>query len=336
MAGDVLAVTLYLQNGEYSVAGTTGAGGRLRYDETVLDYLSADYYGWEVELYDEGGWVSFLAWGDPAEKELPMVTLYFTVKKSAEDIRLRLRDSLLLVDGKAYGLVSKEPHFASDERVYGDICIQIEGMTEPFDPAQTDYEMYLPAGTAALDYLLIYPEGCDVTVENTVFHTEDTIHAVFTFRLPGGETKRYTVTARRGQTPPIKTIDTTLLSLTAVEMDIPFDPAVLAYTLSVPYHVDKLTLSWVTADEEAEVTCSDTHLAAGEETVVTVTVRGKNGEETVYTLTVSRAKAPAGKTPAPATASGGKPWWIPVVILVLGGMAIFGMMIFGKKNKKDK
>lgn len=336
MAGDTLAVTLYLQEGEFAAAGTTGVGGRLRYDEAVLEYLSADYYGWNVELYDEGTWLSFLAWGDSATGEMPVMTVYFNVKEPAEDIRLRLRNSIVLVGERAYGLTSQELHFGSAERVYGDICIQMDGLTEPFDPQKTQYDVYLPAGAAALDYLLTYPEGTNVTVENAVFRTEDTTHAVFTFRLPGGETKQYTITARRGQTPPVKIIDTTLLSLTAVEIDIPFDPAVFAYTLSVPYHVDKLTLSWVAADEEAEVSVSDTHLAAGEESVVTVTVRGKNGEETVYTLTVSRAKAPAGKTPAPATESQDKPWWIPVVILVLGSMVILGMMIFGKKNKKDK
>ena len=324
----------YLQQVEHSPAGTTGAGGRLRYDETALEYLSADFYGWSVELYDEGSWLSFLAYGQAAVGEMPMMTVYFRVKEASEDIRLRLRDSVLLLGDKAYGLASKELHFEAITREYGDLCITMDGMTEPFDPEKTTYDVYLPANTAALDYLLTYPEGCDVTVENTVFHAEDVIQAVFTFRLPGGETKQYTVTARRGQTPPVERTDTSLLSLTAEEAHIPFDPAVLAYTLEVPYHVDKLTLSWVTADEKATVSCSDTHLIAGGESVITVTVRGRHGEATVYTLTVHRAESPASKpSGAPAPTNGGKPWWIPVVILLVGGTAILAATLLTKKKQ---
>jgi hypothetical protein len=122
---------------------------------------------------------------------------------------------------------------------------------------------------------------------------------------------------------------------------IPFDPAVTEYELQVPYDVEKLTLSWETADETATVTCSDTRLTAGETTVITVTVQGTDGRQTVYTLTVYRGKQPASSQPdssgAPLqTPSSSGLAWIPVLLLALGGIGILVFLMISRKKRIRK
>lgn len=84
-----------------------------------------------------------------------------------------------------------------------------------------------------------------------------------------------------------------------------FSPDVLEYSIEVPAETDKLDISYITEEEQAEVTVSDNTLETGENTI-TVTVKGT--EERIYTIRVEK-KAPVEvtepETEASEEASGG-------------------------------
>lgn len=327
--GDTVGVTLYLQN----AADVYGISGRLRYDPEVLSYSGMEDYGFTAETYDSGEWISFLATGESAEGTPAVVTLLFSVLPGTEICELTFRDGVLLCENGVFGLARETVKIQLEEREYGSISLTVPGMTEPFDFEKTEYEAVLPAGTPALDYVLCYPEGCVVTVENTVFDRSDMLEAVFTFRITGGKNFSYTIHARR-EGAAVSPANTTLSSLTAKEVTFVFDPAVTEYVLNVPFAVQKLTLWWAAADKNATVVCSDTTLTAGQETLITLTVTAGNGEQTVYTLKVFRE----GETETSHSAAiPTEPknddllWLIPVLILAAGSVLIVWMH---RKEKK--
>ncbi len=287
--GSALQVTLYLKDSaRASCAGCGGASGRLHYPSS-LTYLGAETYGWEVSLYESGGAVSFLVFGERSVGTLPLVTLRFSVdaESSGETLSLVLDGGTVLHKGKAYGIAEERAEFTPTERVYGDVQLQVVGMTEPFSQEKKTYEVHLPVGTPALDYTVVYPAGGSVTARNTVFDRVDELDAVFTFRLPGGEKLNYTVHAVRDGAPPPGS-DARLASLTADGVAFPFSPSVTLYELTVPYGIEQLVLHWETMDEQASAVCDSPALLPGKTADVTVTVTAVDGTQIVYTLRVYR------------------------------------------------
>ncbi len=331
--GDTVSVTLYLADGETSAcAGCYGVSGRLVYDADVLTYLGKETYGWTVETSVGNGSLSFLSTGEAADGTLPIVTLRFSVTADAEgESTLLLRDGVLLSDGRAYGLARTELSLQPEERVYGSPALWIAGMTEPFSEACMSYEVIVPSGTPALDYLLRYPENCTVTARNTVFDRSDELEATFTFTFADGEIRTYTVYAVRNGTLR-QSSDSSLAVLVAEGLSFPFDPAVTEYRLTVPYDMEQLTLHWQTSDSQATVLCSDMALLPGEETCITLTVTAEDGSQTIYTLRVFREAQTGSTATPPIQKSSEKNWlWIiPVLILLLGGAVILWL----KKTKR--
>lgn len=342
-AGNMLSVTIYLKDStRASCAGCIGASGRLRYDASALTYLGADTYGWDVSLYDYDGQVSYLASGERSLGTLPIVTLRFSVSADAAEREqtLRLFDGVLLCKNRAYGLSDEEASFTPTERVYGDIDLQIVGMSEAFSLEKSRYEVRLPAGTPALDYTMRYPQGATVTVRNTVFDRTDELDAVFTFRLPGGEKYTYTVHASRDGAP-LPGSDGRLASLTAEGIAFPFTPSVTLYRLTVPYETERLILQWETMDDEATAICTDPLLTPGQETDVTVIVTAADGSQTVYTLRVYRQLK--GESSAPSTSSPvsqghpipeNDPLWPWLLLGVVLASLTGGAVLFLIRNKR--
>lgn len=341
--GSTFNVTIYLKDStRASCAGCIGASGQLRFDGTALTYLGAETYGWEVSLYESGGQISYLAFGERSLGTLPIVTLRFSVNEEAvgKELSMRLRDGVVLFKDHAYGLSREEVVFTPEEQIYGDVDLQIAGMTDPFTPDRTQYQVRLPAGTPALDYTLRYPMGTTVTVRNTVFDRTDELDAVFTFRLPGGERLTYTVHASRDGAP-LPGSDSRLASLTAEGIDFAFSPSVTMYHLTVPYEIDRLVLQWETMDDEATAVCNNPLLVAGQETEVTVTVTAADGSVTVYTLCVHRRSEAEDSEPVSTTESSASPspaspslwvWFLLglVLLALIGGAAVFLIRTYKK------
>lgn len=348
--GDTLEVTVYLQN----AAGAEGMSARLFFDGTVLEYLGSKTNGMAVQTHAGDGFVSFLVSDKPsAQSGCAAVTLRFAVCSASASSLLTLCDGVLVGEDGVHGIAETVQSVSAAERVYGELHLDIEGMQVPFDRDIREYDVYVPIETLALQYRVQYPEGCSVTVRNTVFGAGDTLNATFTFRLADSRSVTYTVHAYRTNVIPTPA-DTTLSSLTFAETDFLFDPNVTAYTLYVPYGISALTPEWVAADGHVTVACSDTSLEAGTYTVITLTVTAKGGGQTVYTLTVYRENAAAeesseeensAESSLPAeTGAVSEPdpsrknsliWLLPVILLLAGSGVIIGMYR-NEKNRSER
>lgn len=348
--GDTLEVTLYLRDSETH----DGLSGRMFFDPAVLRFETFESYGMTVDTHVEAYYVAYLIEGVGVKAGTPLATLRFTVLSQAKDSELRLCDGVAVDADGASAIPETACRISPEQRVYGDLLLDVHGMNVPFDPAVTEYDVYVPLGTVALDYALQYPEHCRATVRNTIFKAGDTLTATFTFHIEGERSVTYTVRAYRTDKPPIF-VETTLESLVISRTDLPFDPAVTEYAFTVPFDVDRLELQWRVKSDFAKVACSDTALTAGEQNTVTLTVTAPNGDQTVYTLIVYRepfaeesqpGEDSAESTDESGTAQSGtsvepKPhgrngwvWLIPAFLLVAGSGVIVCMVLHDKKKQQ--
>lgn len=327
--GDTVGVTLYLRDdgAGSSCTGVYGASGRLTFDAAAFSYVGRETYGWSLECSRAENAVSFLATGEPLLGTKPLVTFYFRVldAESAAD-GFMLRDGVVLGEAVC-GLPRKTVPLQLQERTYGEISVQIDGMLPMFDPACTEYWVELPRSAPALDYMLQYPEGTTVTVRNTVFNETDELQAVFLFNLDG-TVASYTVHAVRNKSG--NPLESSLLSLCAEGVTFAFDPMVTEYELRVPYATSSLEWTYAPADSRATVEFTNQTLVAGQETVLTFTVISPSGNQTVYTVRVfrelpSESEGDSSTVSVPPAPQGNNLWlWsIPLLVLVIGAALIF-------------
>jgi len=345
--GDTMEVTIYLcENAEH-----IGLGGRMFFDPEVFRFEGFENHGMTADAHVEQYYVAYLISGDKMTSGRPLLTLRFTVLSQAKNSELRLCDGVAIDRDGAFSIPETARRISPVERVFGEVRLEVEGMTEPFDAAVKEYDVYVPLGTVALDYAVQYPKQCRVTVRNTVFDAGDTLTATFTFHIANQNSITYTVHAYRTANPPVK-IDTSLSSLVIDGIDLPFDPTVTEYTLKVSAETERLLLDWETKSVFATVTCSDTALIPGKTTVITLTVTAPDGDQTVYTLNVYRAlstvdtssEASDDASSSDSSATVTPPpkrqhtwvWAIPALLLLIGS-GVIALMIRSenKKQKKD-
>lgn len=82
------------------------------------------------------------------------------------------------------------------------------------------------------------------------------------------------------------------LSIGGVTLEPAFNPSVTAYTASVPFATEKLTITAKAKDEQAKISQSNPALIAGGKTTLSVTVTAASGDKKVYTIVVSREQDP--------------------------------------------
>ncbi len=347
--GDTLEVTLYLRDLETH----DGLSGRMFFDPAVFRFEEFETYGMTVDTHVEEYYVAYLIEDGAMTVGCPLATLRFSVLAPAQNSEMRLCDGVAVDKNGASAIPETACRISPAERVYGEVLLDVHGMNVPFDPAVTEYDVYVPLGTLALDYAVRYPEHCRVTVRNTIFEAGDTLTATFTFHLDGKQSTTYTVRAYRTDMPPIY-VKTTLSSLVIADTAFVFDPEVTEYTLTVPYGTERLELQWRAESDFAKVVCSDTALTAGEYNTVTLTVTAPAGDQTVYTLNVYRERSAGGTVsegdvssesadvseqsgvigqPKPHSRNGWV-WLIPVGLLLVGSGVIVGMVVHDKKKQQ--
>ena len=113
-----------------------------------------------------------------------------------------------------------------------------------------------------------------------------------------------------------------------------FDPEIKEYTATVPYKIDKVTVTAVAEYENAVVTVGDTNLEYVGNNIVKILVETENGGRRTYKITVKR-EAPEKQ----AVADGGFPLWGIILIiaggvLLLAGAVIIVTVILIKRKKR--
>ncbi len=124
-----------------------------------------------------------------------------------------------------------------------------------------------------------------------------------------------------------------LLKLDEAEISPEFDPEIKEYTATVPYKIDKVTVTAVPEYENAVVTVGDSNLEYVGNNIVKVLVETENGGRRTYKITVKR-EAPEKK----ATADSGLPLWaitaiIAGAILLLAVIAAVVIILIKRKKK---
>ena len=110
-----------------------------------------------------------------------------------------------------------------------------------------------------------------------------------------------------------------VLKLDEAKISPVFDPDIKEYTATVPYKIDKVTVTAVPEYENAVVTVGDTNLEYVGKNIVKVLVETENGGRRTYKITVRR------EAPKKQTANyGGLPLWVIILIIVGGVLLLAG------------
>jgi hypothetical protein len=123
-----------------------------------------------------------------------------------------------------------------------------------------------------------------------------------------------------------------VLKLDEAEISPVFDPEIKEYTATVPYKIDKVTVTAVAEYENAVVTVGDTNLEYVGNNIVKVLVETENGGRRTYKITVKR------EAPEKQVADGGFPLW-GIILIIAGGVlllagAVTVTVILIKRKKK--
>ena len=123
-----------------------------------------------------------------------------------------------------------------------------------------------------------------------------------------------------------------VLKLDEAEISPEFDPEIKEYTATVPYKIDKVTVTAVAEYENAVVTVGDTNLEYVGNNIVKVLVETENGGRRTYKITVKR------EAPEKQAADGGFPLW-GIILIIAGGVlllagAVTVTVILIKRKKK--
>lgn len=125
-----------------------------------------------------------------------------------------------------------------------------------------------------------------------------------------------------------------VLKLDEAEISPEFDPEVREYTATVPYEIEKVTVTAIAENEDATVTIGDTNLEYIGKNAITITVVSADGLKRAYRIIVTReAPTASGKTDKDA----GFPLWAIILIIVGAALlvaAVVFLLIIMKRRKK--
>ena len=184
-----------------------------------------------------------------------------------------------------------------------------------FDPGVFEYALEVPYASTSLVFDAVPTEGATVRVNRKNLGAGgSTVDFEFTVTAADGKTKStYSVAVTRLKKDeadtPAESTDSRLVSLTppAGQLVPDFDPAILDYTLDVPFSSVSLIFDAVPA-EDADVRVNRKNLGAGGSTVdFEFTVTAADGEtKTTYTVAVTRLKKNAAASAGSTGGTGGR------------------------------
>ncbi len=241
-----------------------------------------------------------------------------------------------------------------------------------FNADTTSYTAEVPFEVSKLDVKATAADSkAKVSINSPNLTPNGTTNVTVTVTAENGSTKTYTIAVKRAQDPNYVASGNNDLSDITVEgflLSPVFDPAVTEYVVWVPYETESIAIAGTAADGKASVrTEGGDKLLAGQDNEVKVICTAENGTEKVYTVTVKRGPAHDGTveeppatepepdvmepptaepTEPPATAPtqpvptqptddaapAETPWWLLVIIGVIGLGIGFAAGFFTKKK----
>jgi hypothetical protein len=136
------------------------------------------------------------------------------------------------------------------------------------------------------------------------------------------------------------------LRLAEVEISPAFDPELKEYTATVPFEVEKVTVTAVAMDEDAVVTIGDTNLEYVGKNTVAIRVVSADGLQRTYKIIITREPPVEEPTEEPTEPDVTKPVEKPkdngLLLWALGSVIVTAAVIYliiilqKRKKKKDK
>ncbi|WP_264536378.1 cadherin-like beta sandwich domain-containing protein [Flavobacterium sp. N1736] len=201
----------------------------------------------------------------------------------------------------------------SSDANLSDIIVNKEDIVPAFDPAKKGYTIEVPNST---DSIVINPiphspyatvvmtiEGVTIDPLNPLdLKVGDNVIKIEVTAEDGITQETYEIIVKREEAPLSNNSGLTDLAISEGKLEPGFTEGNTAYTATVPYNVENITATPVTADSTAKVTIdgvevpsgtasADLPLKVGENTITTV-VTAQDGTITTYTVVVTREAAP--------------------------------------------
>jgi hypothetical protein len=136
------------------------------------------------------------------------------------------------------------------------------------------------------------------------------------------------------------------LRLAEVEISPAFDPELKEYTATVPFEIEKVTVTAVAMDEDAVVTIGDTNLEYVGKNTVAIRVVSADGLQRTYKIVITREPPVEEPTEEPTepdvTMPVEKPKDNGLLLWALGSVIVTAAVIYliiilqKRKKKKDK
>jgi len=142
-----------------------------------------------------------------------------------------------------------------------------------------------------------------------------------------------------------------VLNLAEVAISPAFDPEIKEYTATVPFEIEKVTVTAVAQDEDAVVTIGDTNLEYVGKNTVAVRVVSADGLQRTYKIVITREPPveepteeptqPDATEPAPGDPNTQKPGDIGIILWIVTGILVAGalttlIIILIKRKKQAK
>lgn len=169
-------------------------------------------------------------------------------------------------------------------------------LSDPFDYRRNYYEITVPYHVDQLQIAYTLADGASLSgiTGNGGFVEGASTDVVIAVNNDAGGVSAYTIRVYREREPAA--------SLTSLDVGYaltpPFDPQILAYTLSVPNEVEQLDVHYTTAANTTFISLEgNTGLRVGVPQDVTITVANTKGYEQTYTITVTREGAQGDTSP---------------------------------------
>ena len=242
----------------------------------------------------------------------------------------------------------------SGNAALGSLSVKDVTLSPAFNADTTTYTASVPFSVSKLDIKATAADSkATVTVSGNNLTPGATTNVTVTVTAENGAKKTYTIKVTRAQDPnytPSKENDLSSMRVDGFLLSPVFDPDVTKYLVWLPYETEKITVYATAKDSKASIeVISSSILQPGKDNEIKVVCTAEDGTAQTYIIIAKRAAAhgsedtPGTDTPGTDTPgtdkpgtdtpgtdkpgddqpntdkpSGGMPWWVAVITLVVG------------------
>ena len=292
----------------------------------------------------------------PVNGNKGLFTLRFKVKNLAvgTEVKVSFTDTVATdtIEDAEIGTVTYSAKIAapkSGNSVLGSLSVKDVTLSPAFSADTTTYTASVPFSVSKLDIKATAADSkATVAVSGNDLTPGATTNVTVTVTAENGSKTTYTIQVTRAQDPnytPSKENDLSSMRVDGFLLSPVFDPDVTKYLVWLPYETEKITVYASAKDSKAKVeVIGSSSLQPGKDNEIKVVCTAEDGTAQTYIIIAKRAAAhgsedipgtglpdtdipgtdtpdtdkPGDEQPDVQQPSGGMPWWVAVVTLVVG------------------